>query len=58
MLQLQLRAYANHTGDRYYNLWNLFCAYVVPNKKYLNQVEGILIAAMPSAQNSSTPWMH
>jgi hypothetical protein len=49
-----LHAHANQTTDRYYNFWNLFSAFVVKDKKYLDEVETILIAAMPTA-NSATP---
>jgi GIY-YIG catalytic domain len=55
-LRRRLHAHANQTTDRYYNFWNLFSAFVVRHKKYLNDVESILIAAMPTA-NSATPKM-
>lgn len=47
-------AHANHPTDPYYNFWNLFSAFVVKDLKQMDQVEGILIAALPTA-NSSTP---
>lgn len=47
-------AHANHPVDRYYNFWNMFSAFVVNDRKYLDDVEGILIAAMPTA-NSARP---
>ncbi|MGB8887322.1 MAG: GIY-YIG nuclease family protein [Candidatus Korobacteraceae bacterium] len=52
----RLHAHANQTRDRYYNFWNLFSAFVVRDRKYLAEVESILIAAMPTA-NSSIPRM-
>jgi hypothetical protein len=55
-LRRRLHAHANQTTDRYYNFWNLFSAFTVRNKKYLAEVETILIAAMPTA-NSATPRM-
>ena len=55
-LRKRLFAHSNHTTDRYYNFWNLFSAFVVKDKKYLSEVETILIAAMPTA-NSATPRM-
>lgn len=54
ILRSRLHAHANQTTDRYYNFWNLFSAFIVRDKKYLDEVETILIAAMPTA-NSATP---
>jgi hypothetical protein len=45
--------HANHPFDRRYNFWNMFSAFVVSDKKYLNDVEGILIAAIPTGNNST-----
>ena len=49
----RLHAHANQTTDRYFNLWNYFSAFVV-DKKHIDEVEGILIASMPTA-NSAAP---
>lgn len=57
VLRRRLHAHANQTTDRYYNFWNLFSVFIVRDKKYLNEVETILIAAMPTA-NSATPKLH
>jgi hypothetical protein len=46
--------HANQPHDRYYNFWDFFSAFVVPQGKHRDEVEGILIAAMPTA-NSSNP---
>jgi len=46
----------NHSkqpGDKYYNFWNFFSAFEVP-KPYIDQIEAVLIAAMPTA-NSASP---
>lgn len=48
--------HANKLTDRYYNFWNFFSAFVVSEKKYIKEVEKILIAAMPTA-NSAMPRM-
>jgi len=40
--------HANKPKDRYYNFWNFFSAFVVREKKLIDEVEGILIAAMPT----------
>lgn len=45
-------AHANRPKDKYYNFWNYFSAFVVPEKKYLSEIEGLLIASMPT-ENSS-----
>lgn len=49
----RLHAHANKSTDKYFNLWNYFSAFEVP-KEYIDEVEGILIAAMPTA-NSAAP---
>lgn len=49
----RLHAHANISTDRYFNLWNYFSAFVV-NPQHISAVEGILIAAMPTA-NSANP---
>jgi hypothetical protein len=46
--------HANFPKDKWYNFWNFFSAFVVPDTKYIGQIEGILIAAMPTA-NSANP---
>jgi hypothetical protein len=47
-------AHANRPGDRYYQFWNFFSAFTVRQKRQRDEVEGILIAAMPTA-NSASP---
>jgi len=37
---------------RYYNFWDMFSAFAVPDKKGRDELEGILIAAMPTANGS------
>jgi hypothetical protein len=50
----RIKSHATKTRDRYYHFWNYFSAYVVPNRKHRDEVEGILIASMPTA-NSASP---
>jgi hypothetical protein len=45
-------AHANRPKDKYYNFWNFFSAFVVPDKNHLDEVEGILIASMPTNNSS------
>ena len=45
--------HANQPGDRYYNFWNFFSVFTVAKKGHRDEVEGILIAAMPTANNAS-----
>jgi GIY-YIG catalytic domain len=54
VIRQRLHAHANQTTDRYYNFWNLFSVFLVKDEKYLDEVETILIASMPTA-NSATP---
>jgi hypothetical protein len=49
----RLHDHANKTTDKWYHLWNYFSAFEVP-KGHLDEVEAILIAAMPTA-NSANP---
>jgi hypothetical protein len=53
-LSSRIWAHANQPKDRYYNFWNYFSAFVVPDTSYLGEVEGLLIASMPT-ENSSVP---
>jgi Uri superfamily endonuclease len=50
----RIRSHACKTCDRYYHFWNYLSAFVVPNAKHRDEIEGILIAAMPTA-NSASP---
>jgi hypothetical protein len=50
----RLYDHANRPGERYYNFWNVFSAFVVENPRHIPEVEGILIAAFPT-QNSAKP---
>jgi hypothetical protein len=53
----RIQAHATKTRDRYYHFWNYFSAFVVPTAKHRDEVEGVLIASMPTA-NSATPRIH
>ncbi|HEV2499272.1 MAG TPA: GIY-YIG nuclease family protein [Terriglobia bacterium] len=46
--------HANQPGDKYYNFWNFFSAFTVREESHLDEIEGILIAAIPTA-NSANP---
>jgi len=50
----RLRTHAENPKDKYYNFWNFFSAFAVKNKRRIPEVEGILIAAMPT-DNSIVP---
>lgn len=51
----RLWAHANGTRDKHYHFWNYFSAYLVPKKISRDAIEAILIAAMPTTANSSSP---
>ena len=53
-LRHRLWAHAGSPPARYGNFWNYFSAFVIHNPKMRDEVEGILIAAMPTA-NSAKP---
>lgn len=46
--------HANQPQDNYYNFWNYFSAFLVPDIRHIAEVEGILIAAFPT-ENASKP---
>jgi hypothetical protein len=50
----RLRRHAIRPQGRYYNFWNLFSAFAVPDEKGRNELEAILIAAIPTV-NSAEP---
>lgn len=50
----RLYSHARNANGRYFNFWNMFSAFVVPRADLLPQIEGILIASMPTA-NSAKP---
>ena len=53
-LRLRLYEHACRADSRYYNFWNFFSAFVVEDSEARNEIEGILIASMPTA-NSMRP---
>ena len=53
-LRHRLWKHANEPGGRYNYFWNYFSVFVIEDPGLRNEVEGILIAAMPTA-NSATP---
>jgi hypothetical protein len=53
-LRRRLNRHAYVPKTRYYNFWNFFSAFVIEDQKQRDEIEGILIAAMPTA-NSSEP---
>jgi len=57
-LRRRLRAHANNVGSSKNYFWNYFSAFVEKNPDDINEVEAILISAMPSVvTNSSKPKM-
>lgn len=53
-LRHRLWVHAGSPPARYGNFWNYFSAFVIHDPKMRDEVEGILIAAMPTA-NSAKP---
>jgi hypothetical protein len=50
----RIKEHAVRPRDRYYHFWNYFSAFVVPRAQHRDEVEGVLIASMPTA-NSAAP---
>jgi hypothetical protein len=51
-LRHRLWSHACSPAARYHNFWNHFSAFVIRSPQLRNQVEGILIAAMPTANGA------
>ena len=49
----RIHHHATKPMARYYHFWNYFSAFVVLNPRHRDEVEGVLIASMPTA-NSAT----
>ncbi len=56
VLYKRLHDHSNKSTDPYFNFWNFFSAFI-SEADYLDAIEGVLIAAMPTA-NSSRPKMN
>jgi hypothetical protein len=56
-LRSRLWHHAWNPRSRHYNLWNFFSFFVIEDHVQRDELEGILIAAMPTA-NSSRPKMN
>ncbi len=54
-LRFRLWCHATKPNDRYYHFWSFFSAFAVDEKEHRNVIEGVLIAAMPTAANSAKP---
>jgi hypothetical protein len=50
----RLHDHSNKSSDRYFNFWNYFSVFVVPDPNHVDEIEGILIASMTTA-NSAAP---
>ena len=50
----RIRAHATNVQDTYY-FWNYVSAFAVPNSAKRDELEGILIAAMPTTANGAEP---
>src|SRR5579863_8765669 len=53
-LRNRLWGHALNPESRYFHFWNFFSAFAVENQKHRNELEGVLIASMPTA-NSAKP---
>jgi hypothetical protein len=51
----RLKTHALKPNARRYNFWNYFSAFEISDPTHRDEIEAILIAAMPAAANSSRP---
>ena len=57
-LRFRLWGHANVPGSRLYNFWTHFSVFVPEDPKRQNEIEAILIAAMPTTANNARPSMN
>jgi hypothetical protein len=58
-LRIRLRSHATNVGSIRSYFWNYFSAFLVHDKEKIDEIEAILIAAMPSAlSNGAAPHLH
>src|SRR3989442_7798316 len=58
MVRKRLWSHANRPGSKYYNHLNYLSAFAVENQLFRRQLEGVLIAAMPSANCGNSRIKH
>jgi hypothetical protein len=51
-LRSRLLQHAKNPNMPHYNFWNFFSAFLISNRGYRDQVEAILISAMPTANGA------
>ena len=51
----RIRKHATRPKAKYYNFWNFFSAFVIPDNGHISEVEGILIAVTPKSANRANP---
>mgnify|MGYP001576441823 FL=1 len=54
----RIRDHALNRKDRYFNFWNYFSVYVVPDGRHIDEIEGVLITAIGVTANSANPKIH
>jgi GIY-YIG catalytic domain len=52
-MRVRLRTHATDPASHLYHFWNFFSAFVIKNERLMSQLEGVLIAAMPTANGAS-----
>ena len=52
-MRARLGTHATNPASKRYHFWNFFSAFVIKNKRLMSQLEGVLIAAMPTANGAS-----
>jgi hypothetical protein len=51
-LRRRLWSHANRPNSKYYNFWSYFSIFAIEDVAIRNQLEGVLIAAMPTANGA------
>ena len=52
-MRWRISTHATNPTSKRYHFWNFFSAFVIKNKRLMSQLEGVLIAAMPTANGAS-----
>jgi hypothetical protein len=54
-LRQRLYLWANNPSSPHFHHWNFFSAFAVEDSKQRDELEGVLIAALPTANNGAKP---
>lgn len=51
-LYSRLHKHSNLSTDKYFNFWNYFSFFIIPDINHIDEIEGVLIASIPTANKA------